>query len=172
MHTLSPDCSPTSASETQGSKSPSASPAVRSPAKHKAKFDADVEDEEAKDTSLGNLLGAFPTTDQTVSQTFLKDMMLSLRSSIQQSFTSALNSQKSIIDDLDERVDHVESKMVDFSVAHNGLVDAHNQLDDNLKLLSAKLVDLEDRNRRNNIKLRGIPESVSNSELTPNSSNK
>lgn len=31
----------------------------------------------------------------------------------------------------------------------------------------AKLADLEDRNQRNNMKLRGVPESISNSELTP-----
>lgn len=71
-------------------------------------------------------------------------MMLALRSSIHNSLTSALTSHKATIDDLGERVDHVETKMSEFS----------------------KIADIEDRNRRNNIKITGIPESVSNSEVT------
>lgn len=56
--------------------------------------------------------------------------------------------------------------MGEFSGAHNGLVGAHNHLEDEVASLTAKLADLEDRNRRNNIKLRSIPESVP-PELTP-----
>lgn len=70
------------------------------------------------------------------------------------------------MDDLGERVDHIENKMAEFTTAHNGLVDAQNQLDDDFHSLSAKVADLEDRSRRNNIKFRGIPESVSNTDLT------
>lgn len=65
-------------------------------------------------------------------------------------------------DDLGDRVNHMENKMG----AHNGLVSAHNHLEDEVASLTAKLADLEDRNRRNNIKLRSIPESVP-PELTP-----
>lgn len=50
--------------------------------------------------------------------------------------------------------------MGEFSGAHNSLVDAHNHLEDELSSLAEKLADLEDRNRRNNIKFRGIPESI------------
>lgn len=97
-------------------------------------------------------------------ESFLKEMMLALRSTILQSFTATLNKQMAVIEDLDDRVNHVEIKMEKFSTAHNGLVDAHNQLED-IKSLSAKLADLEDRNKKNNLKLRGIPESVLNAEL-------
>lgn len=54
-----------------------------------------------------------------------------------------------------------------FYTAHTGLVDAHNQLEEDMISITTKLADLEDKNRRNNVKLRGISESVSNSELIP-----
>lgn len=107
------------------------------------------------------VLDAFPTSNQAVSESFLKEMMLALRSSIQQSFTSVLKKQMSVIDDLGDRVNHVEQKMGEFSEAHNGLVDAHGTLEEEMSALTAKLADLEDRNRRNNVKFRGVPESVS-----------
>lgn len=74
--------------------------------KHKAKLD-DMETMGEEHASLSDLLGAFPTTDPTVSQYFLKEMMLALRSSIQHSFTTALNTQRAAIDNLGGRVDHV-----------------------------------------------------------------
>lgn len=71
-----------------------------------------------------------------------------------------------VIDELGNRVHHVEQKMGDFSGAHNDLVDAHNALEDEVAALSAKVADIEDRNRRNNVKIRGVPESVSPSDLS------
>lgn len=41
----------------------------------------------------------------------------------------------------------MENKMAEFTEAHNGLADAHNHLEDDLNSLTAKLADLEDRNR-------------------------
>lgn len=73
--------------------------------------------------------------------------MLALRSFIQQSFTESLNKQMPALDDLGDRVNHVKNKLGEFSEAHNSLVDAHNQLKDELTFLAAKLADLEDRNR-------------------------
>lgn len=69
-------------------------------------------------------------------------MMLALRSSIQQSFTGALNKQMSALDEVGERVNHVENKMGEFSEAHNSLVDAHNHLEDELSSLATMLADL------------------------------
>lgn len=107
------------------------------------------------------MLETFPTTNQAVSESFLKEMMLELKRD-----DAALNKQMSAIDGLVERVNHVENKMAEFSEAHNGLVDAHNHLEKDMTSLAAKLADLEDRNRRNNVKFRGIPEYVPPSELT------
>lgn len=157
----------TSAGEALSSTSLPSSPTPGSPVKHKARLEVAVSEGDQEDAPPNDLLSSFPTTDQMVSQAFLKDMMLALRASIQNSLASTLHSHKALIDDLGERVDHTETKMAEFSRAHNGLVDAHNQLEDDLQSLTAKVADLEDRNRRNNVKLRGIPESVSNAELTP-----
>lgn len=46
--------------------------------------------------------------------------------------------------------------MAEFWEAHNRLVDAHNKLENEIQMLSTKLADIEDRNRRNNVKIRGI----------------
>lgn len=72
----------------------------------------------------------------------------------------------SVLDGMGKRVSHVEDKMGEFSEAHNTQVDARNRLDEELHTLAAKLADLEDRNRRNNIKFRGVPKSIPTSELT------
>lgn len=44
-------------------------------------------------------------------------------------------------------MDYIETKMGDFTEAPNDLVDDHFELEDKLKL--KKVVDLEDRSRRN-----------------------
>lgn len=49
--------------------------------------------------------------------------------------------------------------------AHHVLLDAHDHHQDEIQTNVLKLADLEDRSRRNNIKFRGIPESVSFNEL-------
>lgn len=151
-----------------------ASPSSRSPLKHSAKLDVDLQtslDENtspiAVDPPTGDALESFPTSDQAASERFMKEMILALRSSIQQGFTEAMTKQSLAIDELGERVSHVENKMGEYSDAHNTLVDAHNQLEDDVIALKAKLADLEDRSRRNNIKLRGVPESVLPAELVP-----
>lgn len=136
-----------------------------SPTKHRTKLHTTVDVELSAPAMPNDELVLFPATDQAVSQAILKEMMLALRSYIHQSFTTALSSQQSTIDGLGDRVDHVETKMAEFSTAHNELVDAHNNLEDELHSMATKLADIEDRNHRNNIKIRGIPESVSGPEL-------
>lgn len=137
-----------------------------SPVKHRAKLDIPGMKETDSSSLQEDMLGAFLVTDQASSPALLKDMMLALRSSINTNLTTTLSSQKAAIDDLGKRVDHVETELADFWEAHNGLVDAHNSLEEDFRALSAKVPDIEDRNRRNNIKIRGIPDSVLNSELT------
>lgn len=65
---------------------------------------------------------------------------------------------------LGERTDSIESKMGEYAGAHNQLVDAHNTLEQEVTWLRNKVTDLEDRSRRN-IKVRGIPESLSPAEI-------
>lgn len=69
------------------------------------------------------------------------------------------------VDDNWERVHHVESKMGDFAVAHNELVDVHNGAEDELQAIKWKLAYLEYRSRRNNVKFCGVAETIPPSEL-------
>lgn len=91
-----------------------------------------------------DILHNLPTINQAALEPFIKEMMLALRSSLQQSFTEALNRQMTVIDGLVEWVAHVENKMGEFSEAHNSLVDAHNNLKEDMATLANKLADLEE----------------------------
>ncbi|XP_077327941.1 uncharacterized protein LOC143981418 [Lithobates pipiens] len=64
-----------------------------------------------------------------------------------------------------ERVSHTEDKMGEFATAHNELVDAHNEAEDEIQAIKSKMADLEDRNRRNDVKLRGVTEDVLPADL-------
>lgn len=47
-----------------------------------------------------------------------------------------------------------------YSVSFNTLVDAQNNHKENIPWLKAKIADLEDRSRRNNLKITGVPGSA------------
>lgn len=68
-------------------------------------------------------------------------------------------------DDLGDRVQYVEDKMGDFAVAHNELVDSHNEAEDELLAIKSKLANLEDCSRRNNVKFRGVAETIPPADL-------
>lgn len=97
-------------------------------------------------------LTAIPTTGQPVSDTTIKDIIMPLRGALQYDMKCFINQYKKEIDALGERVEYVENKMCDFTDAHNELVDAHFELEDEIKNLKLKVTDLEDRSRRNNVK--------------------
>ncbi|XP_018422357.1 PREDICTED: vomeronasal type-2 receptor 26-like [Nanorana parkeri] len=63
------------------------------------------------------------------------------------------------------RVDHVETKMGEFAAAINMIIDSHTHLSDEVHWLKSKMADLDDRSHRNNVKIRGIPESVLQQDL-------
>lgn len=52
-----------------------------------------------------------------------------------------------------------------FATTINDLVDAHNDRDDGMPWVKNKLTDIEDRSRRNNLKIRGVPESIQQGSL-------
>lgn len=70
---------------------------------------------------------------------------------------------------------YVEDKMEDLCVAHNHIVDSFYEHSEEINWLKNKIANLEDRCQPNNIKFRGIPESVFPSGSyclpTPNSEN-
>ncbi|CAH2219535.1 Hypothetical predicted protein, partial [Pelobates cultripes] len=56
-------------------------------------------------------------------------------------------------------------KTDELCLANDGLLEKVRKLEDEQTRLTIKLVDLEDRSRRNNIRGRGVPESVSGVDL-------
>lgn len=52
-----------------------------------------------------------------------------------------------------------------YATSYNSLVDAHNDQSEKVTWLRAKVADSEGRSRRNNIKIRGIPETTQTSQL-------
>lgn len=51
--------------------------------------------------------------------------------------------------------------------AYNRLLEAHNQQALIIQKMQDRMANLEDRSRRNNVKFRGIPESVSTADIVP-----
>lgn len=114
---------------------------------------------------LPDSIDLFPTTNQPVLDTTLKDMLVSLRSSLHADMLSCVHRFGVELKETVSRVDHIEHKMGEFATTINDLVDANDNNADELDALKAKLADIEDRSRRNNFKIRGIPESVLQSDL-------
>ncbi|XP_066451070.1 uncharacterized protein [Eleutherodactylus coqui] len=104
-------------------------------------------------------------TEQAASEIFIQQMIVALRGSLQKDLVSATAALNSSITDLGTRVDHMENKFDEFTSSHNDLIDAHYGLEEELEALKSKVADIEDRNRRNNLKIRGIAETVPQSEL-------
>lgn len=97
----------------------------------------------------------------------LQKLFHSFREDLQVDFRRMMQDFKTDIQTLVTRTEHIESKMAEFATSHNTLIDSHNALEEEVHRLSNKVLDLEDRSRRNNIRLRGIPESVSPDQLNP-----
>lgn len=92
-------------------------------------------------------------------------MLLSLQSSIHADILSLGHQFKADLHVLDELVTHLKNKMGEFTSNYNDLVDIHGDPEEDMNRIKAKLADLEDRSRRNNVKIRGIPESIKHAEL-------
>lgn len=62
-------------------------------------------------------------------------------------------------------MDHIEHKMSEYTSSFNTLVDVHTAQNENITWMTDEIADLEDRSRRNNIRLRGIPEYAPATQL-------
>uniref|UniRef100_A0A8C5Q945 Uncharacterized protein n=1 Tax=Leptobrachium leishanense TaxID=445787 RepID=A0A8C5Q945_9ANUR len=101
------------------------------------------------------------------SESRLHAMLQELRSTIQTDIKEALQELRRDVQDLGERTDSLESKADDLCLAHNDLVDRHIALQAAHDTMASKLADMEDRSRRNNVRIRGIPEAVAPADLQP-----
>lgn len=114
---------------------------------------------------LADTINAFPTANRPLSDTTLKDMLISLRSSLHSDMMYCMRNFKAEVGELGGRIDHMEKKMEEYASSYYSLVDFHNDQSDEVAWLKDKVADLEDRSCRNNIKLRGVPESVLPAQL-------
>lgn len=73
---------------------------------------------------------------------------------------------KADMQELQQRMTYTEHKIEDAFSAHNNLVDVYKEQQNDIQRMAAKLADMEDRSRRNNIKFRGIPESITTADLS------
>lgn len=62
-------------------------------------------------------------------------------------------------------MNQVEDKMCEVTYSFNALVDSRTSHQNDLMFLKAKVADLEDRSCLNNLKIRGIPETVQTHQL-------
>lgn len=123
-------------------------------------------DDTREDTrELPDSIEVFPTSNQPVLDTVLKEMVVSLRSSLHSDMVSCMHKFSKDLISVSERVSHVENKMGEYAVTINDLVDANDERDEEIESLKAKMVDMEDRVRRSNIKIRGIQETVQQHDL-------
>lgn len=107
----------------------------------------------------------FPTLDQPLTDTLMKEMLVTLRGSLHRDLMECTTQLKAEVTAIGDRVSHTEDKMGEFATAHNELVDAYNAAEDEIQAIKSKMADLEDRSRRNNVKLRGVSESVMPADL-------
>ncbi|CAH2296609.1 Hypothetical predicted protein [Pelobates cultripes] len=67
--------------------------------------------------------------------------------------------------DLSTRTSHTEKKCKELASAHNDMADYVQALEHKMEIMETRMVYYEDRARRNNLRLRGIPESVLRGDL-------
>lgn len=114
---------------------------------------------------LPNSIEEFPTTNQPVMDTVLKDMFMSLGSSLQTDLASYMHRFSTELQAVENRVEHIESKMGEFTTTINDLIDAHEGKDKDMEWVKANLANMKDRSRCNNMKIRGVPENVQQADL-------
>ncbi|CAH2218813.1 Hypothetical predicted protein [Pelobates cultripes] len=113
------------------------------------------------------LPSTFP--ELTLMATGMRTLMAELSDKLQASITAQIHTltmdlRKELLE-IGSRTAHVEKSLDDFAVAHNSLADKLQELETSLEAQKRKVADQEDRSRRNNLRFRGILESVQNTEL-------
>lgn len=93
-------------------------------------------------------------------------MLLSLKNDLQAELCNSVSALQVQVEQLEGRMDITEQKVRECVSAHNVLVDSYQERDADIQRLKNKVTDLEDRSRRNNLKFRGIPETIIPPELS------
>lgn len=100
------------------------------------------------------------------SEAFIKHMLMSLKDSLHQDFSNLIYVVQEGLQDHSKRLDDNEHKMNNQITAHKDLMDSESDQENKLAWLKNNIADLEDRSMCNNLKVRGVPESVFPRDLT------
>ncbi|XP_056396802.1 uncharacterized protein LOC130291701 [Hyla sarda] len=148
---------------TTGNKSATASPET-----HKGRWDdgnnhstpSDMEDDSDDPITQIQASKTSPASEE-----LMKEMMLSLRKSIKKDLNDAITKISDRLDTLEERVTEIDERIEEVAFNHNGLTDKVISLQEEISAMKIKMADMEDRGRRNNVKIRGVPETVKDADL-------
>lgn len=100
-------------------------------------------------------IASFPTMGQPVMDPTLKDMLMSLRSSLQGDMLSFMHNFGYSITIIEDRLSHVETNIGRINTTVNDLINTQESHMQDNKWIKDKLLDLEDRSRRNNTRSTG-----------------
>lgn len=142
-----------------------------SPAKSWMRMHADTQASEVRpalenlliQTPVSSPISAFPTSNQPIIDTMLKEMLIYLHSSLHNDISSMFSAFKSEMICMRNKVGRIEQQLGTVTETVNDLVDAHDYTREEHQWMQAKMADLEDR--FNNVKIRGIPETVLPADL-------
>lgn len=111
-------------------------------------------------------MATFPTSGQPVIDTTLKDMLMSLQTSLMTDLSSMIRKITTDMWSLGNRVSNIETGMTECTTTMNDLIDTSDEIKEEQEWVRAKLADLEDRSRQNDVKLRGVPETILLADLS------
>ncbi|CAH2274437.1 Hypothetical predicted protein [Pelobates cultripes] len=103
--------------------------------------------------------------DDTLTKRHLTRALETLSNKLIESWQHSIDALRRDIQDIGGRTSHLESKMDEVAVAHDDLAAHEESLEDRLALAESRLEDIEDRARLNNLRIRGVPESVQPADL-------
>lgn len=101
----------------------------------------------------------FPASNQPVSETTLKYILVSLRGTLHADIVQLTKHFTGEIHAIGTMFDHIDNKMDEFAHTINDLVDTHDDNTCEQTWIKAKLADLEHHSRSSNLKIRGILET-------------
>lgn len=101
---------------------------------------------------LSDPIEEFPTNNKPVMDNVLKDMLMSLKNSLQADVALYMHKISTDLHAVESRVEHVKTKMREFATTINNLIKVHKGRED-MEWVKAKLADIEDRSRQNNMKI-------------------
>ncbi|CAH2248999.1 Hypothetical predicted protein [Pelobates cultripes] len=133
--------------------------------------DAETEGDTISDTDIdpkpapAPALAPAKNVEALLTPKLLQEMLDKAVIQMQTAVATAIADLREDLIKLDTRTIHLETKVEVVSGAYEGLKSRINVLEDKMLLQDSKLMDFEDRSRRNNIKVRGIPEEVGSQEL-------